>query len=191
MVCLGGTAGLRGRGGGRGGVSWCLGGDGSIRRLIRLQSPSGALLVTCFGDSGFGGWWFGLGGGGGGHSSLTVSSPSQSPPTIPAHIPSSSAPVYPICLNPAHFQPCTSLHPPTPPSRPSPAPNPADPSKWPTPRADRRQRCDGGARVAPHGPHGCHARTRARAARPWRSRQHPSPAKRRKGQHQIFMTTFF
>ena len=41
-------------------------------------------------------------GGGGGDSYFTASSPSQSRPTIPAHIPSSSSPVYPICPNLAH-----------------------------------------------------------------------------------------
>ena len=47
----------------------------------------------------------GLGGGGmalcggGGDFSITASSPSQSPRTIPAHVPSSSAPVYPMSPN--------------------------------------------------------------------------------------------
>ena len=75
------------------------GGDGFIRRFIALKF--GAFLVTGFGDCWFGGWWFGLGGGAGG-CAFNASSRSQSPPTIPVHIPSSSAPVDLMCPNLAH-----------------------------------------------------------------------------------------
>ena len=53
---LGGGGGLHGRGrlGGGGG-----GGDGSSRRVMGLEVPFGAFLVTSFEDWVFGEWWFG------------------------------------------------------------------------------------------------------------------------------------
>ena len=126
--CLGGRGGLRGRGGaggGGGGVScWGGGGDGFMRRVIEFKMPSGGFLVTSFGDWGFGGG-FGRGGRGAPLSPLPYP-PNHPPPSLPIS-PHPPAPYTPSTLTWSTPQPGTSLHPPTPPSRPSPAPNPSTP----------------------------------------------------------------
>ena len=92
--CLGGGGGLCGRRGGLGAGLSLIGGRGGMApsdessdSKCHLEVFSSPVLVT---------WpW-------GGDSSFTASSPSYSPPTIAAHVPSSPAQLYSICPDLAH-----------------------------------------------------------------------------------------
>ena len=169
-VCLVGWGGLGGRGGLRDRGGAFFGGGGTAPSVesscskCHLELFLSPILVT----GGLAGGGLALVGWGGGGSSFTASSLSQSPPTLHAHISLSSAPVCPACRNLAHST-ALCLRAPTHTSehtlRCSQSLNPL---KMANPKGGLAGRGGGGARVAPHGLHRGHARTRARDARLWR-----------------------
>ena len=113
-----------------GGGGDSLGGEGmppsdeSSDSKAHLELFLSPVLVT--GRWGGGGLALGRGGGGGGGSSFTGSSPFQPSLRVSPHPPPSCTP---SALTRPTPQPCTSLHPSTPPSRPFPAPNSSGPSR--------------------------------------------------------------